>query len=520
MPANPGFAARAGLRWARTNWVLLAGCVAVAALIFAVGPPKVAGALDAADPGELALMLPCALLLYLVHGLAWWLALRAAGTPVRAREAIETTYASQALVLLPGGDLWRVPILRRHRPDAASGVVTGAVVFDDLTYLAMLSCAMLPALVARPHLWPFFAGLAVPQALLFLLLLWPRPQRWVLARAGGLPVMRRFTDRLEDIGPAFRLVARSRLVPLILVLQVVCALLAITLFGLGLAAVHAAVPPLELSFTYAGGQVAASIAVIPAAVGAYEGLMTGLLALQSVPAADAAVTALLYRFFNDVVMAVVGLAVAGAAELGRAAPGLPLSWKLLRVSHAPGSPRGVLRVWALVEAFENRRLGVSDVRPGGLLRYTVRAHRGQPVRLRDGSGIALGDPIVELHLDNRRSADLAARNHSPWALLRELRIDLRVLATMIEGGELRRAVALHGSTLLAAAGPRLGFERRAGPHTMSLRLDRLFFVGLLALHGGGSGAALAHQRKRWPGELWMSRDGLLSRYGARAAEAA
>ena len=486
-----------------------------------VGPAKVGHALASADPADLALMLPCALLLYLFHGLAWWLALRATGTGVSAGEAIEATYASQALVLLPGGDLWRVPILRRRRPDTAGGVVTGAVVFDDVTYLAMLTCAMLPALVGQPHLWPFFAALALPQALLILLLLWPRPQRWVLGRVGGLPILRGLTDRLQDIGPSFRLVARSRLVPLILALQVVCALLAVALFGLGLAAVRAAVPPLELSFTYAGGQVAASIAVIPAAVGAYEGLMTGLLAIQNVPAADAAVAALLYRFFNDVVMAVVGLAVAGAAELGRpAGPHLPVSWKLLRVSHAPGSPRGVLRVWALVERFENRRIGVTAVRAGGLLRYTLRSHRAEPVRLEGGATVAPGDPILELHLDNHRLAALAARNPSPWPLLRELRFDLRELAAMVERGELGPPVALHGSTLLAAAGPRLGFELRESRRTWSLRLDRLFFVGLFALHGGGGGAALAHQRKRWPGELWLSSQALLTRYGTRAAAAA
>jgi uncharacterized membrane protein YbhN (UPF0104 family) len=53
-----------------------------------------------------------------------------------------------------------------------------------------------------------------------------------------------------------------------------------------------------------------NLTVIPGALGAYEGMMTGAMALQGVAPAAAATGALLYRIGNDVLMALIGLVVA------------------------------------------------------------------------------------------------------------------------------------------------------------------------------------------------------------------
>lgn len=483
------------VRWAQSHWAVLLGAAAVAGLVLAVGPRKMASALDAADPRLLALMLPCALVLYLAHGVAWWAALRAAGADVGLRQTVQVTYASQALVFLPGGDLWRVPLLKHSRVPVAAGTVAGAVVFDDLSYLLVLTVAMVPAVVIQPSLWPPLLAVLAPQACLLTILTWRRPHDWLLARVRVLPGMDRFGGGLEQIGPTFRLIAASRRLPAILALQLVCSALAVTLFGLGLAAVHARIPAAHLAYTYAGGQVAASIAVFPAALGAYEGLMTGLLAVQGVAPAVAAVAALLYRFVNDVLLAVAGLLVAGAADLRASAP---ISWRLFRLGFV------VRPVWSLVERFTAWHLRIEEVRPGGVLRFNR--------ELRDGRR------LLELHLGNPRLAALSAAG--PWVMLGELRSDLRVLARRFEAGEFEGVEALHGTTLLAAAGTRLGFELRPLPPSPSLRLHRFFFVGLVALHNPAGPRAVAHERNRWPAELWMTRERLLARYGSVAALAA
>jgi uncharacterized membrane protein YbhN (UPF0104 family) len=85
----------------------------------------------------------------------------------------------------------------------------------------------------------------------------------------------------------------------------------VTLYWLALTAVHARGIGLDqVAFTYATGQVLSGLTVLPGALGAYEGMMTGMIAVQGVALAAAAAAALLYRAVNDVLMALVGLSVA------------------------------------------------------------------------------------------------------------------------------------------------------------------------------------------------------------------
>jgi len=296
----------------RQHWLIGVGLVAVAALVVAVQPSNVARVLAQADPALLAPMLPCVLLLYVFHGAAWWIALRGADVPVGLGRAVAVTFVSQAFVFLPGGDLWRVPVLAdvRGRPVDA-GAVAGAVVFDDLVFLFVMTFAMVPAVWLAPGLALPLVILLLPQVAIFTILLWPRLYGWLAARVGRVGPVRRFEPQLQLLGSSFRrLVTVRTLVPVVL-LDAVCVALAVALFGLALRAVHAGgVGPQRVAFTYALGQVSAGLTVVPAALGAYEPMMTGLMAMQGVAPAAAAVAALLYRAFNDVLMALVGLVVA------------------------------------------------------------------------------------------------------------------------------------------------------------------------------------------------------------------
>lgn len=57
----------------------------------------------------------------------------------------------------------------------------------------------------------------------------------------------------------------------------------------------------------AGAQMLAGFTMVPAGLGSYEALLTGLLAVVGVAPAAAAAAALLYRGFSDRLMAVLGL---------------------------------------------------------------------------------------------------------------------------------------------------------------------------------------------------------------------
>lgn len=303
----------------RGHWVTLVGVGAVAGLVFAVNPGKVASALTHASPLLLSAMLPVVLSLYFVRGITWFVVVRAARQPVGVGQALRITVISQMFVFLPGGDLWKVPLVKvENGATADTGVVTGTVVFDDLIYLFVLTFAMVPVVVGTPILSIPLAVALVPQLVIFAILLSPRVYGALARRVGNLRLFRRFRPELELLGPSFRSLVRARTLVTVVALDVVAASLAIALFALALAAVHGTGSDLaHVAFTYSASQVVTNLTVIPGALGAYEGMMTGAMALQGVAPAAAATGALLYRITNDMLMALIGLAVALATDSDR-----------------------------------------------------------------------------------------------------------------------------------------------------------------------------------------------------------
>jgi hypothetical protein len=300
----------------REHWVVLLGLLAVAALIVVVNPVKVGRALAGADGRTVLLMVLVAVLLYLCHGVAWWFVLRGAGARVGLLESTRVVIISQAFDFLPGGDLWRIPIV--NADDGSSldaGMLAATVVFDDLVYYLVLTMAMVPAAIRFPPLAIALAVALIPQVLIFGILLWPWLNAWLVLQVSRIGPVRRFEPQLALLGPCFRrLFTRPTLVPVVMT-EGLCAVLAISLFGLALAAVHATGAGVDrIAMTYAGSQVVSGLTVLPAALGFYEGMMTGLMAVQGVVPAAAAAAALLYRVINDLFMAALGLTVALFSE--------------------------------------------------------------------------------------------------------------------------------------------------------------------------------------------------------------
>jgi uncharacterized membrane protein YbhN (UPF0104 family) len=300
------------VRGLRDNWVVLVGLLAVVALIIAVDPAKLGRALANADRPVLLLMLPTVFLLYILHGVAWWIALRGVRAPVGMRQAITVSLISQAFDFLPGGDLWRVPIVKAENGERLdAGMIAATVVFDNLVYFFVLTFAMVPAVFRSPLFGVPLALALLPQLTIFLILLWPRPYDFLAGHIGRMRLFKRFQPQLALLGPAFRQLVTPQTVVPILIVDAGCAGLATGLFGLAVTAVHASGFGLQqVAFTYASGQVLAGLTVLPAALGAYEGMMTAMMAVQGVAPAAAAAAAFIYRAINDVLMAVVGVGVA------------------------------------------------------------------------------------------------------------------------------------------------------------------------------------------------------------------
>lgn len=188
-------------------------------------------------------------------------------------------------------------------------------------------------------------------------------------------------------------------------------------------------------------------------------------------------------------------------------------WYLLRAGWArEGRALGVLDVWIGWERMLGALQRIRPIREGSLLRYAIRHHSARPVTLHRG-WVGRGAVIVELHLDNHRFAALAGAGAPPLRLVRLMREDLRVLASLVDGGALGPVAALHGVTFMASAAPILGFEARDVPHNLHRRLDRYFMAGLVLLYNPAGWRSVEHHAARWPGEVWMSAGELRRRYG-------
>ncbi|MFQ5828585.1 MAG: hypothetical protein ACE5JD_05445 [Candidatus Methylomirabilia bacterium] len=158
---------------------------------------------------------------------------------------------------------------------------------------------------------------------------------------------------------------------------------------------------------------------------------------------------------------------------------------------------------------------------GPILRVEVRRHRGPRVSLPDSTEIRWGDRIGILHLSNERVAQFHGDGRdTAVAGLRFRRAffaSVRELARQVlEGDRYAGVKAFTGITILDSGTPRGGFEILPVPNQWWGTLVAAYERALLARYHpmGRQGAARArfsHARA-----IWISREGLLRRYGPEA----
>ena len=184
-----------------------------------------------------------------------------------------------------------------------------------------------------------------------------------------------------------------------------------------------------------------------------------------------------------------------------------LFWALPRLSRAGnGRALGVLSIWIAWNHVLEWIWRPQGVRPAGILRYRLAHHWGRPLALKDGTCVSFGDRVVELHFDNGVLFQMAGTSDwNPWEIIERIDADLDALAQQVAGGRFARVRALHGVTLFASPGRRLGFELHAVPHTWTWSLQRFYLISLLPIyHPDGWREFDRMRRSRWPAELWMS----------------
>jgi len=301
--------ARPGLAFLRRHWMLVVALLSIVGLVLAVNPGKLGGVLEHVQLRPLLLMLPCTVAIYVVRGFGWHVALRATGLKISLYRTLTVMIAGQALIFLPAGDLARVKMVKdTGSGDHDAGELTGTIAFQELLYLSIMGFAVLPAIAQHPDIGGLVALITLAQLSILGILLWEPGYNFAVRMVERIRLLRRFDRELRDIRPAFVHLFTPRAGIPILVFNALAVSLAFALFLLALHAVGVNnVGFAKAAFIYALGHILAGLSFLPGGVGVYEGVLTGFMALQGVPPPQGAAAALLYRGFNDLMMAALGI---------------------------------------------------------------------------------------------------------------------------------------------------------------------------------------------------------------------
>lgn len=302
------------LRRLRESWLWLLALAGLAALVIAVNPATLGRVFQQVDVHVLLLMVPTTLGIFCVRGAGWWFTLRRIGIEIGVGQAIAVVFAAKPMVFLPAGDLGRVAILESAGAQGHdAGEVASTVAFQELVFLALMAVPLIPALAVEPQLAPLVALLVVLLAAILVVLLWGPAYERAIDLLERIPFLRRFDRELRHIRPAFVRLFEARTLAGVVVFDAIGVALTFLLFELALHAVGVTgVGILQATFIYAVAYLVSGLAFTPVGLGAYEGIITGFMVLQGVSPSQGAAAALLYRGFNDVFMALLGLVILAA----------------------------------------------------------------------------------------------------------------------------------------------------------------------------------------------------------------
>src|SRR5215469_4020199 len=289
-------------------WAELFAAVSLIALIVGVNPLKLGHVFGTIDWRIALVMVPVVLAMYVCRGAAWQLALRAVGEHVTFAQTQLIELAGQVMIILPMGDLARVAMVRNTDREHGVGTLTATVALQELLYMLFVSFGALPRLAQAPSVALIMILTMLAFLSVFLILLWKSAYEWAVGVVEHFKRLRRFDKQLHEIRPAFVLLCRPRTLLPIAFFQALAALLSFSLFFLAMRSIGLdsvsyvnAVFVLGVSYTFG------AISFLPLGIGAFEGLLTVILLTLGISPAVGAATGLIYRGYNDVLMAAVGL---------------------------------------------------------------------------------------------------------------------------------------------------------------------------------------------------------------------
>ncbi|MFZ5827020.1 MAG: YkoP family protein [Bacillota bacterium] len=176
------------------------------------------------------------------------------------------------------------------------------------------------------------------------------------------------------------------------------------------------------------------------------------------------------------------------------------------------------RLIELWDRLARKALGVRPLGESTVVGYAIRRYPGRSLTAADGTVLARGEPVIELHLDSRLlAAQTAGANTHQRVLflLREVIAGLHVIARLVRSDPaLAKVRGVWGVTILNRVVDRLGFTVVDLTPGFTRWITTRYLKWLLSSYHP-DGEERLHQREEElvPREIFMSTETLLSRYG-------
>lgn len=184
--------------------------------------------------------------------------------------------------------------------------------------------------------------------------------------------------------------------------------------------------------------------------------------------------------------------------------------------------------WRLYDEAYRRFHRLEDLPVDGTVFFRLgrTRYRGRSLALSDGTVIRSGDPVGTLHLHNEALAALHCHHRSAWhvglAFYQGFRATLRELTRRVaENPQDARLVAFCAATIFWNGAEHAGFDVRPLRSRLWAAVVGAYQRALLGRYHplGPERASQGWERGRYREArvIWISRAGLLARYGARSA---
>ena len=307
------------LRALRGHALEVVAVLCLLALVLAVDPATLAGVFRHTDVRLVLVMLPVTLAMYLARSVGWWITLREVGVDVDLPHSVAVEFAGQTMVFMPTGDLARIALIKEVTATRRSGgELTATIAFNELLFMTIIGLGVLPRVATHPDVALLVVAMVVAHLLILTVLVWEPAYNWAIRTIERIKVLRRFDPQLRSIRPAFLELLHVRVVVPVVFCNAVAVGLSFLLFYLSLHAIgQGQVSLVTAAFVLALSHILSGLSLIPGGVGPFEGLLTVLLITSGVPPASGAAAGLLYRAFNDILMAGIGAAFLVMIRSGR-----------------------------------------------------------------------------------------------------------------------------------------------------------------------------------------------------------